>query len=282
MPKTAIVTGAAGGIGGALAQCLGERGWRLTLVDLDDDRLQELEAELRSAGHPVQAVRADLSQEEEVDRVVDSALARWGRVGLCLPFAGVYVDPAEDPSEEVVEFVRAVNLDHPLRLISRSLDAADERGDGFTGVVPLSDAGLELRSDWVYGQLKAELHARSAELRSRIRGRPGQEILDVVVYPTETAFGQNSDAILAEQVGPEAVRPHDNREFEEFIQGTASPADVAEAIVEAVETGRATLYLEPKGRVRRAWLTGQIVRPLIDRAPDWVVDLLRVNRRVAA
>lgn len=222
-PKVALVTGAGGGIGAALARVLGARGWVLTLVDIEPERLDAVAGELRASGCRVQALVADLARRAEVDRVVDSALDRWGHVGLCLPFAGIYVDPEEELSPEVTEFVGAVNLDHPLALIDRVLDAADERDDGCTVVVPLSDAGLELRSEWVYARFKAELHARSGERRARVRRRPGQTVLDVVVYPTETEFGRNSDVILEEQVGPDAGRSGDNRSLEEWIRGARTP-----------------------------------------------------------
>lgn len=81
--RVAVVTGAAGGIGRAIAQRLGAEGARLVLVDR---QVQDLPA--ADAGHCL-AVVCDVSREEQVAAAVAAALARWGRLDVIVNNAGL-------------------------------------------------------------------------------------------------------------------------------------------------------------------------------------------------
>jgi short-subunit dehydrogenase len=59
----ALITGAAGGLGAAFASALAERGWALTLVDLDPDRLRSLTDRLRADGTSVDGCVIDLAAD---------------------------------------------------------------------------------------------------------------------------------------------------------------------------------------------------------------------------
>jgi len=87
--KTAVVTGAAGGIGRALARRCGAAGMRVTLADIDREALAVTAAELRAAGVEVLAVVADVSCDEDVERVAGRTLDKFGSVHLLFNNAGV-------------------------------------------------------------------------------------------------------------------------------------------------------------------------------------------------
>jgi NAD(P)-dependent dehydrogenase (short-subunit alcohol dehydrogenase family) len=87
---TAVVTGAASGIGLALARRLLDRGLRVVLADVERDALAAAQDRLTVAhGDRVLAVPTDVSRADDVDALRDRTLARFGRVDLLCNNAGV-------------------------------------------------------------------------------------------------------------------------------------------------------------------------------------------------
>ncbi|MDQ1014620.1 2,3-dihydro-2,3-dihydroxybenzoate dehydrogenase [Streptomyces afghaniensis] len=87
--KVALVTGAAGGIGEAVARALGERGAVVGAVDRDADRLRQVVDKLRADGLEAQALPADVTSTAEVDAVVREAEERLGPLEYLVNGAGV-------------------------------------------------------------------------------------------------------------------------------------------------------------------------------------------------
>ncbi len=85
-----IITGSAGGIGGSLAILLAKSGAGLSLVDRDRPGLEEIARACKeeSSTAPL-AVEADISKEEDVKRMVDETLDRFGRIDFLVTSAGV-------------------------------------------------------------------------------------------------------------------------------------------------------------------------------------------------
>jgi short-subunit dehydrogenase len=86
--KTAIITGGSSGLGLALAEALVARGARLVLAARNRDRLQAVTDRLRQAGGDVQAVAADITREEDVQRLFTEAVDRLGNLDLLANCAG--------------------------------------------------------------------------------------------------------------------------------------------------------------------------------------------------
>jgi len=87
--KVAIVTGAAGGIGSATALALSAEGARAVLADLDGAKLAEVARQIGAAGGEAEAVVADVSDPGDAERVVDAAVARFGRIDVLVNNAGI-------------------------------------------------------------------------------------------------------------------------------------------------------------------------------------------------
>lgn len=85
----AIVTGAAGGIGYAVAQALGACGVVVAAVDSDTNRVQECAAKLNAEGLRVEAFGADVTSSEQVDSVVAAVESRLGPIDFLVNNAGV-------------------------------------------------------------------------------------------------------------------------------------------------------------------------------------------------
>jgi NAD(P)-dependent dehydrogenase (short-subunit alcohol dehydrogenase family) len=108
----AVVTGAASGIGLAIAEQLIERGLSVVLADVEDPALKAAEDRLRDSGAPTLAVRTDVSDEASVFELADRTLERFGRVDLVCNNAGVTAPaaPMWETDERHWRWVLSVNL----------------------------------------------------------------------------------------------------------------------------------------------------------------------------
>jgi 3-hydroxybutyrate dehydrogenase len=110
--RVAIITGAASGIGQAVAQSLADAGHRVVLADVDADQGAEVASAMGG-----QFVQADLTRRADCRRVVDETLAQQGRVDILVNNAGFqHVNGIEDFAEEIWEKMIALMLTAPFLL----------------------------------------------------------------------------------------------------------------------------------------------------------------------
>jgi NAD(P)-dependent dehydrogenase (short-subunit alcohol dehydrogenase family) len=110
--KTAVVTGAAGGIGLAIARRLLSDGASVVLADLDEGRLAAASADLAKDADParIAVVRCDVSVEADVANAVDTAVQRFGSIDIVVNNAGLMVfKPIEEQTGE--DWTRILNVD---------------------------------------------------------------------------------------------------------------------------------------------------------------------------
>ena len=110
--RVAFVTGAAQGIGLAIAEALAEAGANVTIGDLDEQAIAKATALLASRGHPVEGVRLDVTDSGAVSAVADQLAERHGRIDILINNAGIARSdtPAEDVADEHWLNVLDVNL----------------------------------------------------------------------------------------------------------------------------------------------------------------------------
>ena len=87
--KAAIVTGAAQGIGAAIARAYAAEGARVAVVDLAADRAEAVAAELRAAGADALGIGCDVARHADVDVMVAAAVQRFGQVDILVNNAGI-------------------------------------------------------------------------------------------------------------------------------------------------------------------------------------------------
>lgn len=96
--KVAVITGGVSGIGAATAQLFAAEGAKLVLVDMNEEKGTAFEAELKSGGNEAVFVKADVTSEEDVKNIFDTALSTFGKVDILFNNAGI---GATKPTEEV-------------------------------------------------------------------------------------------------------------------------------------------------------------------------------------
>ena len=120
--KVVIVTGAASGIGRAVATRLASEGARLVIADLTADKLEEAATALRASGAEVRAVAGDVSVEADVARILDGA-RELGRLDVLVINAGVMdkLTPLHEVTDDLWQKVMAVNVGGAFALCRRAL-----------------------------------------------------------------------------------------------------------------------------------------------------------------
>jgi len=123
--KLAVVTGAAQGIGEAVARALAVRGVRIAALDANQGRLSAVVGELRAAGHDAWAFPVDVADSAAVDDTIDRIERERGPIDLLANVAGVLrTGPIESLSDDDWDRTFAVNAKgvfHVCRAVSRRM-----------------------------------------------------------------------------------------------------------------------------------------------------------------
>ncbi|MDB5793628.1 MAG: 1,6-dihydroxycyclohexa-2,4-diene-carboxylate dehydrogenase, partial [Noviherbaspirillum sp.] len=103
--KTAIVTGAAQGIGRATAIRLARDGARVALADRAAAQCEQVRASIEAAGGTAIAIAADLETKEGVDGMIEQTLAAWGTIDIAAHNVGgtIHIKPFWEYSDEEIQ-----------------------------------------------------------------------------------------------------------------------------------------------------------------------------------
>jgi NAD(P)-dependent dehydrogenase (short-subunit alcohol dehydrogenase family) len=154
--KVAVVTGAASGIGYALAARFGREGMKVVLADVDQETLDAATQRLRHQDYDALGVRTDVSKPEAVEELARKTLAAYGKVHILCNNAGVGgAGPATfwDATLNDWQYVLGVNLwgvIHGLRTFVPIMIAQDEEGH----VVNTASVGGLVLGSGIYGTTK--------------------------------------------------------------------------------------------------------------------------------
>lgn len=108
--KRVLITGGSGGIGGATARLLAERGSRLILVDRDEAALTAFAEQLRAGGTEVLAVVADVTVEDDVKRYTEAAVAEFGGIDGFFNNAGIEGQIQPGLELDYADWSRVINV----------------------------------------------------------------------------------------------------------------------------------------------------------------------------
>jgi NAD(P)-dependent dehydrogenase (short-subunit alcohol dehydrogenase family) len=174
--RAAIVTGASSGIGLALAHLLGEEGHALTIASRRAEKLESACSQLQEAGFDVQAVVADVGDEEAIRRVVAAHRERHDRLDVLVNSAGVGMGEAVgEITTRKLDIQLATNLRSIPILYRECLDllavAGAEHGNAL--VVNLSSIAGKQGEAWlsVYSATKAGVVGFTQAMNRELKGQ---------------------------------------------------------------------------------------------------------------
>jgi len=130
--KTALITGAGSGMGRAMAERFTAEGASVLLADVVKERVDEVVQAITAAGGTAVGVTVDVSNEADVDRMIDTAVERFGHLDILVNNAGIMdrMVPIGDLDTELWRRVMSVNVDGPLFAMRRAVRHMAERGGG--------------------------------------------------------------------------------------------------------------------------------------------------------
>ena len=165
-----MITGAAGGIGGALAQRFSAAGARVALLDRDEEGLDLLVRRLDSVGADTILIPCDVTSLDDCSSAVDRVVATWGGVDVLINNAGItHVSPFVDTDIDVFRRVMDVNLFGAIHMTSVALPSLLERRGQIVVISSVAGfAPLVLRTG--YAASKHALHGCFDSLRAELRG----------------------------------------------------------------------------------------------------------------
>jgi short-subunit dehydrogenase len=233
--KRLLITGASQGIGKALAEEAALRGAHVLAAARSESQLQELAGRVRSQGGQIEIVTADVTNPEDRQRMVESAVRHYGGLDVLVNNAGIgatghFAECSPDRLRKIME-VNFFGLTETTRVFLPLLRQGHQ-----PAIVNISSIagkrGIPARSE--YSASKFAVQGFSEALRAEV-AKDGIDVLVVCPGLTQTNFSQN----MLEQ---KARMPMDH------LRGMTAD-QVAVAIVQAIERGRREVCLTLSGKL---------------------------------
>jgi len=264
--RVAVVTGAASGIGFAMARRFAAEGMRLVLADVEEAALAESARALESGGAELLTRPTDVSSAEQVEALADAAFERFGAAHVIANNAGVVcAGPAHELAPQDWNWVLRVNLwgvIHGVRVFTPRLV---EQGEGhmlatasIAGLAAVPGLGAYNVSKFGVVALMETLHHELAEAGSKV----GVSVLcpgNVLTRITEA--DRNRPDALRPPGGPTPAELTFRSEAGRALAEEGMPPDaVAELVVSAIRRRRFWILTHPEWKelmLRRAALLAE-------------------------
>lgn len=260
--KTVFLTGAAAGIGRALAKQLAAEGCHLFLVDVDEPSLSQLAAELGDSEGHIWRFTADLSDSASVRDALQAADAAIEVIDMVINNAGVaYYGPTDTMTPEQWDWLLSINLLAPIQITNHFLPRLLNRPEPHV-VNVCSIAGLVASGRTsAYNTSKFGLIGYTESLRSEY-GRRGMGVTAVCPGPVLTNL---YDAAKSGRPDGSVPAPP--------AWASVTPDQVATKTIRAIHRNQAQLLITPM-----AHLVSRVKR-FFPRTLDFVTQFSRKKRR---
>jgi NAD(P)-dependent dehydrogenase (short-subunit alcohol dehydrogenase family) len=244
--KVAVVTGAASGIGLALAQKAASEGMRVVLADVEEKALDAAVTDLRRREFEVLGVVTDVTKAESVEALRDRALAAYGKVHLVCNNAGVAgggAVPIWETTPKDWQWVFGVNFWGVLNGVRTFLPLLLDQGEEGHVVNTGSIAGL-VNGNGIYGVSKHAVVALSESMFSQLKLREakvGVSVLCPGFVSTRIYEADRNRPAELQNENAAPVDPEARRAMSRVVTEGTPPSEVAEKVFEGIREER--LYI---------------------------------------
>lgn len=231
--KAAIVTGAGGGIGRAIALGMACAGARVAVADIDSQAAAETVSMIDASGSSESiAITADLGDVEQIDEMVATAVERFGRLDVMVNNAGVtrraYV---MDLTEEDFDRINRVNFKGVFFGLQRAAREMIPRREGvIVNIASIAGRGFGGASNVIYAGTKGAVIALT-RLAARQLAQHNLNVNAVCPGHTDTALAGANLAKRAEQKGITVEEERAERVRDIPLRRFNEPADIADTVV---------------------------------------------------
>lgn len=218
--KVAIVTGASGGIGLAIAKLLAQRGAKVVLAARSEDKLEELEKEILNSV----AIAADMSKESDIKNLIAEANEKFGRIDILINNAGQGLRaPVESIDLKDYRAIMELNVFGVLVAMQQIIPLMRQQGGGLILNISSMVSKNYFPSLAAYASTKYALNALSLTARQELEK---DNITVSVFHPkmTATQFGAHA---RGEKYSSSAGRPG---------MSVDTPEAVAEQVIKQIES----------------------------------------------
>ena len=248
--KVAVITGAASGIGYAMAERFGRDGMKVVLADVEAPALDRAVETLRHAGHDVIGVQTDVSRPESVEALAQQAMDAYGKVHVLANNAGVsggkgsYRAILWEASLKDWQWITAVNYWGVVHGIRSFVPRMLEHGEEGHIINTSSQAGLAPGMG-VYGATKHAVVSMSESLYrdfKKVNARLGVTCLCPTVVATALpAASRNRPMEYRDDPQLPVMTPEQQERVRALMATAIQPSVVADMVVDAMRQN--LLYL---------------------------------------
>lgn len=225
--KSAIVTGAASGIGKETASLFCSAGASVVIADVNRVAAEAFAAELCAAGHDALPIACDVREEADVERLVERTIEHFGKIDILVNCAGIFpVDKFLETSVGRWDNVQAINLRGPFLCMREALKHMRAAGNGGRVINVSSGASVlpTLYDEIPYNCSKAGVNMLTQA--AAMEFAPDGITINAVI----PAFVLTEGAIRSGKEGPARHGPAMNPE-RRLLGRLGQPAEVANAIL---------------------------------------------------
>ncbi|HTJ96257.1 MAG TPA: SDR family oxidoreductase [Rhodocyclaceae bacterium] len=222
--KVVVITGASSGLGESTARHLAALGAKVVLGARRTDKLESISAEITKAGGQAVFAKADVTNKQDVENLIKTAITAYGRVDVVVNNAGLMaIAPMEQARTDEWDRMIDINIKGVLYGIAAALPQFAKQGSGH--IINISSvAGVKVFSPGgtVYSGTKFAVRAISEGLRHELAGKVRVTSIEPGAVESELKFGSSDEA--------------SSKFVKDFYKEQAIPADsVARAIAYAIE-----------------------------------------------
>ena len=250
MGRTAVITGGASGIGLGMARSLAGRGMQLVLADMDEALLKAAEKEFSVAGTSVVCQVCDVSKLEEVERLAEVTMDRFGAVHVVCSNAGVGI-PTSARNVKLADWEWIINVDlwGPIYAVKTFLPLIEEQGVGHINATSSMAGLISSQMMGAYNVAKHGVVALMAAVERELRAKKSNVRASVLCPgPINTNISRHSVDFRPGRGKPKGDSEKAGRlagNIQSALENGMHPDEVGELVAKAIEQEKFWILTHP-------------------------------------